>query len=408
MIHGGARVEDDHLPVLAACGGGVEAGDDLALLVWARIAGRAHDHAAGHPRIEVDRHAVEVAGAGRPEHLHEISPQSRQERLAFGIAEPAVELEHLGAGGGEHDARVEDPSILDAIAAERVDGGHEHLSLDGGQRRRVEHRGGAVGAHPPRVGTSVAFADSLVVLAGIEQPDGAPIDQAEHAHLLAGQLLLDQDRRPRLAELAVDHHPLDRVQRVGGLLADEDPLAGRQPGGLDHAGILVGRHVGAGGIGVVEDPCLGGGDGHLPHDLLGEGLVRLELGGRLRRAEDPPLFGLQRIAEPRRQRALGSHHHEVDAIDLAPPAHREDVAHVHRLRARLAERGQAAVAGVGQPERAEAGGLLELPGERVLPAAAAHQQHVAPIRTRTRSAHGGSVPLRARLPAGVEKNRGWS
>ena len=95
-------MEDDHFPsVTTQRLGGFDPGNRLALFIRTGVAVGAHDHTAGGARIEVDHRVVERSGAGGPKDLKEIAFEPDQQHLTFGIAEAAVELQHLRPGRGE-------------------------------------------------------------------------------------------------------------------------------------------------------------------------------------------------------------------------------------------------------------------------------------------------------------------
>ncbi len=65
---------------------------------------------------------------------------------------------------------------------------------------------------------------------------------------------------------------------------------------------------------IVEGPVGGGGDGVDAHEVLGEGLARLDFGGALVWAEDWDAEFLEMVHDARRQRRFGADDGEVDAF----------------------------------------------------------------------------------------------
>ena len=146
--------------------------------------------------------------------------------------------------------------------------------------------------------------------------------------------------------------------------------------------------------GRAEDPVVGGGDARLPHQLLGEDLAPLQLGGVAPRAEDAQALALEGVDDPVDQRLLRADHRQPDPFPLgelhqgAEVARLDgDVLHVERR--------------PGVPRRAvdglDAGRLLQLPAEGVLPPPLADHENFH------RDAPSRVIPVR--LPSPHFKNR---
>ena len=91
-------------------------------------------------------------------------------------------------------------------------------------------------------------------------------------------------------EFLADHDPLDRLEGVGRIVADDHALAGRQAVGLDDDGVFARFNVGPGRVGMVEHAELGRRHVGVPHQLLGKRPCSL-------RAGRPPSSG-QRCGGP--------------------------------------------------------------------------------------------------------------
>ena len=87
--------------------------------------------------------ATEIPARGSGERLEQVALEQREDRLGLGIAEPAVELEHLRAFGGQHEPGVEQPDERRATALE--------LREDGSVNARHELRS-RIGFSTPRAG----------------------------------------------------------------------------------------------------------------------------------------------------------------------------------------------------------------------------------------------------------------
>ena len=66
----------------------------------------------------------------------------------------------------------------------------------------------------------------------------------------------------------------------------------------------------------AEDAVVGRRDARLPHQLLGEDLAPLELGGFLPRAEDPQALALKDVDDPLDQRLLRADDRQADPLAL--------------------------------------------------------------------------------------------
>ncbi len=121
----------------------------------------------------------------------------------------------------------------------------------------------------------------------------------------------------------------------------------------------------------AEDPVVGRRDARLPHQVLGEDLAPLQLGGFLSRPEDPQALALKDVDDPLGQRLLGADDRQADPLALGELEQAPEIArldrHVLRVerRARVARRAK---------DRRHAWRLLQFPAKSVLtPSLADHQ-----------------------------------
>ena len=169
---------------------------------------------------------------------------------------------------------------------------------------------------------------------------------AEDAFLAA---LLDLDLHARAEHLARVHDPVDRLERLGGGPAVQRVADGRAAARADDQGDLAREDVVLGVGCRAEDAVIGRRDPGLPHQVLGEDLAPLELGGFLARAEDPQALALKDVDDPLDQRLLRADDRQPDPfslgeLDQAPEVAGLDrhVLHVER-RARVARAQKTAV-----------------------------------------------------------------
>ena len=122
---------------------------------------------------------------------------------------------------------------------------------------------------------------------------------AEDAFLAA---LFDLDLHARAEHLARVHDPIDGVERLAGGPAVQGVANRRAAARADDQRDLARQHVMLGVGARAEDPIVGRRDARLPHQLLGEKLAPLELGGFFSRPEDPQALALKNVDDPLGQR----------------------------------------------------------------------------------------------------------
>ena len=190
-----------------------------------------------------------------------------------------------------------------------------HDRLVHGQRQRVRgsrsipgHR--RVAAHAAGVRALVAVEDPLVVLGGRHRHGALAVAQGEQRQLLAVEELLEH--HARLAEAALTEERLDRLARLGLVLADDHALARGQHVGLEHGRVRRARKLLLGLLAAAQHHVRGRGDAHVAHQLLAYAFEpSMRRPPRWAERRDAGLR--QRVHETGHQRRLGADHHQVDA-----------------------------------------------------------------------------------------------
>ncbi len=136
-------------------------------------------------------------------------------------------------------------------------------------------------------------------------------------------------------------HPRRRVLLVVG---DQHSLAGRQPVRLDDIGTGMPGEVGQRGSGLGEDLGSSGRNAGAPHDLFGERFGGFQPGCLPTGTEGGHTGSSQRVDHARRQRRLGPHDHQVDALGLGHRGDRSRRGGGHALHQR-SQLGEAGIAG---------------------------------------------------------------
>ncbi len=220
----------------------------------------------------------------------------------------------------------------------------------------------------------------------------AAVAQRDQAGLAAVEPLLDHDPGARRVQ-----HAGDRRLGLGQVVADRHALPGRQPVVLDDdpCAVRVERPgEGHRRIGILERCASRHADAGRGRDLVAERLAALDPRGGGGRAEDRDPRGDERIGHAGRQRRLRPDDDQLDRLspcerDHRGPVERVDVGAAHP---RLAGDG---VAPRGDDHLVDARLRPELPGQRVLAAAAPHDEDPGRHQQAGR-AHAG-IPARFRI-----------
>ena len=244
---------------------------------------------------------------GGEEKRERVAAEAEQDGLRLGVAEAAVELQHPGAIGSQHQPRIQGPDERRSPPCQLTRGGIEdgsHHLLDQirrGVRRRANR------AHSARVRPLVAIEQALVVPGRRKRKHGFSVTEGDDGDLAARQPLLDQEPRARLPEL------VDRRRRPGAVVGHDHALPGRQPVELHHAGALPARVFPSRGR-VVEYRRARGQHAGGAHDVLCKGLGRFDARRRLDGTEagNSPLG--HPVGESLRQRSFRAHHDQVGRL----------------------------------------------------------------------------------------------
>ena len=352
----------------------LNAQDDLALLVLARVAGGSQHHAHGPLVVPLELDIVGAAFGNRHHDVHQIGLQARQHDLRLGIAETGVVLEHLRALGRQHEAAVEHTAVivLEGLAR-RCGGGNPHhmrhvrklLIGDDG------HRG--VHAHAARVRAAVAIEGALVVLGGCHAVSLTAGNEREQRALRAGQALLHDHLRTRRAERTVEaaaHGVLGHLDGVG----NHDALASGQAVGLHDDGGAQLMHVRKRRLKLGEAAIASRGDAVGLHELLAVRLAALKLRTLRIGAEDRHAGFAQHVGHACYQRRFRADDHQVDGVTLHELQNGLAVLGV-QARHVLRDGFRPAVAR-GRVQVVGTGGFRQGPRNGVLTAAAAQNQDV--------------------------------
>ncbi len=197
------------------------------------------------------------------------------------------------------------------------------------------------------------------------------VGHRHHRDLLALEKGLDHHGASRFAELAGLQHRSHRACRLGSRGTHDGALAGGEPGGLDHQRLRMAIDVGQRGGEIAKAAAGRGAHARSRHQLLGESLGGFQLRRGGTRPEDRPPLGPKPVGQAERQRDLGPHHGEIDAVHVGRVGQAVDI---------VGGNGKVfgELGGTWIPWGAVQLGLrilpAEGPAERVLPAPAAYHE----------------------------------
>ena len=307
---------------------------------------QAGDHATGDRRVGValgrddDAHRCVIAPCrlgdvrerarrGTHEEIGQRGVEARKHHLRLGIAEARIELHDTHALRRECKPGVEQPGKGSAATAHLFDRRLQHRAhrLVDQVVGRPRERG--VGAHAAGVGPRITVSHALEVLRGAQGHDRDAIGDGEERDLRAVEVLLDDNRRPRIKTGA------RVVECCSAILGDHDALAGGQAvvfhdvrrSELVEACLDFGDRATHGGSrGRHVRGC---------HDLLGEGLAPLQACRLCTRPEAGDPTGTHGIGDAGDQRRLRADDDEVRAERLGKIRDRPSVEGVDRMAPRV-------------------------------------------------------------------------
>ena len=136
----------------------------------------------------------------------------------------------------------------------------------------IHHRCRGVGAHATGIGAGVAFADTLVVLAGGHGQDIFAIDNHDEAGFLAAEELLNNHTTARLAKSVAREHIGNCLLCLCQRFGNDDAFSGSESVGFYHDGGALLSQVGQGRFQFGKVGVRGGGNIMSGKEILGESL----------------------------------------------------------------------------------------------------------------------------------------
>ena len=298
--------------------------------------------------------------------------QAHHERLGFGIAEAAIEFQDFWSAGGNHNPGVEATLVFDSLAEHAIDDGDEDVAFDLGEKLGGNDGGGGIGAHAAGHRAGVAIVHRLVVLGGLQHIDRAFLHQRQDGTFGTGEQFLDDDAFAGIAKALAAHHGVDHFQSIGSAVTKGDSLAFGQAGGLDDDRLTPNPHEFLGGDGIGEAVGLGGGNGLMAHDLLGEPFIGFDLGRGLAGAKYKDALFAKAIGQSHGQRYLRADDDQIDGIGA------DEFLNCGQIGGGDGnEVGQFRDAGIARSakEIGDACGARQLPRQRMLASTAANNQY---------------------------------
>ena len=214
---------------------------------------------------------------------------------------------------------------------------------------------------------------ALEVSCGRERDHVGAVGDAEDGKLWAFEQLLDHDGRAAATEPTLDQHGVDSRVRFGAGGAHDHTLAAREAVGLDRNATTAFLCPQFGGSRVRERLEVRGGDARVAHEVLGEGLARLDAARAAVRSEHIEAGVTHGVPHRCVDRRLWAQDDEPEALAAREVDELHDVGGGDRLVARHAA--GAAVTGRAEDPLDEVG-LDALPNERMFTRARADNQNL--------------------------------
>ena len=354
--------------------GVLDAEDDLALLVLARVARRSKHHAHGPLVVPRQVDVVGTAFGHGHHHVHQVVLQTRQHHLRFRIAEAGVVLKHLRAFGRQHEAAVQHAAVVVLKRrAGRCGRGRLHDLLHDLKLFRRHNRHRRVHAHAAGIRTLVAIESALVILRRGHAMRLAAGNERQKRALGTGQALLHQHLRACVAERAVKAAANGFFGLFDGL-RNHNALASGQAVGLHHNGGAQLAHIGQRRLKLGEAAVARRGDAVGLHEFLAVGFAALKLRTLRVGAEHGHASRAQHVGHAGNQRGFRADDHQVDGVLLHKGQHRFAVFGI-QVRNVLRDVGRAAVAGSNE-KLVSARRFRQRPRDGMLATAAAQNQDV--------------------------------
>ena len=113
--------------------------------------------------------------------------------MAFGIAEAAVEFDHLRSGCREHQTGVNHPAVVDTAVSQGFQDGLKHQGFNLEKCVLIQKWGWGISAHPSGVGSLIAVLEPFVVLGWGKENHAFAITEGEHRNLRAFESFLQHE-----------------------------------------------------------------------------------------------------------------------------------------------------------------------------------------------------------------------
>ena len=128
----------------------------LAWSLGIAISGSDHTRAARPGNREI-RGKIQTAECTGLENRREFRTHQGHQGLAFRVTEATVELDHLGACSGEHQAGIDHSPVLDALVPQGLQSGFQHKLTHLFEPGLIEQGSRGIGTHSAGVRSPVAL-----------------------------------------------------------------------------------------------------------------------------------------------------------------------------------------------------------------------------------------------------------
>ena len=351
----------------------IKSRDRLSLLIASRIAAGSQNDADRLVVFPFQLYIGKTVFRHCQKDFRQIAFQSGQNRLGLRIAESVIELDDLRTVFRKHQADKQYAFEIQAVLLKARQRRFQDLLADLSLDLLIEEQTRRVSPHAARIRAFVIVKNTLIVLRGFHRHDSMFIHEAQHGSFHPCEEFFHNDLICGVSEDFIPHHFLDGLPGIRFIFRDDNTLAGRQTVGFQHHRIAEDTHrvqqfVFIGKFFVSRRRNI-----MSCQKVLGKRFAGFQLGALLIWSEGLYPGCFQLIHDPHGQRHFRTDDRQIDGIGLCKITNPVDIF-----------RSDGNALGYCRDPRIARGAvnlvyvftLGQLPADRMLSAAAAHDQYV--------------------------------
>ena len=256
----------------------VQPADLITLSVISGITAGGHNNPKGNSAIKDQLIGLQLSLGRLLQRWQQVTLQAHHHRLGLRITKAAVKLHYLNfAFWGDHQTRVQKPSIGSPFCCHPFQRGQDDLSHGPFVHLGCHHRSRRISAHATSIRALVTIVSGLVILRGRKGYGLCAVTQTNKAGFFTRQKLFNNHPRSGLTEAIAAQHVIDGIKGLLLSLSHNHPLARGQSIRLYDDGSALLLYKGLGRNGVAEGFMRRSGNTVALHKIFAEGLRALEL-----------------------------------------------------------------------------------------------------------------------------------